>query len=274
MTTENHPANTTLSWTIALNHALTVPGSIMKAYSSFHNYSIGNQILALIQCQLRGIPAGPISTFNGWRERNRFVKRGERALMLCMPITRKRNGKREDGREAGEIDTDEVFTTSFVFKPRWFVVSQTEGEDFPLPTTPTWNAETALANLDITRIPFTATDGNSQGYARRREIAINPVAQLPNKTLLHEMAHVVIGHTTEETFVDNPHTPKNLREVEAEAVALLCGEALGFEGSEFCRGYIQHWLQSDTIPEASAKRIFGAAHRILAAGREDFATSN
>jgi hypothetical protein len=186
-----------------------------------------------------------------------------------MPITYKRRSS-EGQLEQGEIETDEAFATSFIFKPRWFVLSQTEGEEFQLPAAPAWNADTALTNLGITRIPFTDTDGNCQGYARKREIAINPVAQLPSKTFLHETAHVVLGHTSEADFTDTERTPKNLREVEAESVALICSEALGFEGAEFCRGYIQNWLGTDTIPEASAKKIFGAAQRILAAGRADF----
>jgi hypothetical protein len=47
---------------------------------------------------------------------------------------------------------------------------------------------------------------------------------------------------------------------------LLCG-SLELPGSEFCRGYIQNWLQGDVIPEKSAMKIFGAADRILKAGQ-------
>jgi hypothetical protein len=90
---------------------------------------------------------------------------------------------------------------------------------------------------------------------------------MPHKTFFHETAHVELGHTAEADFNDSERTPKNLREVEAESVALLCCEALNLDGATFCRGYIQNWLQGDTIPEASAKRIFGAAERILKAGR-------
>jgi len=57
-----------------------------------------------------------------------------------------------------------------------------------------------------------------------------------------------------------------LREVEAEAVALLVCESLGLACSEYCRGYIQNWLEGDVIPEKSAQKIFGAADRILKAG--------
>src|SRR5207248_9581165 len=106
---------------------------------------------------------------------------------------------------------------------------------------PEWSAERALAALDIEQIGFTDTDGNCQGYARKRQIAINPVAQLPHKTLFHETAHVILGHTTEADFTDTERTPKNLREVEAESVALLCCEALNLEGTDYCRCYIQNW---------------------------------
>ena len=99
------------------------------------------------------------------------------------------------------------------------------------------------------------------------------MAQLPHKTLFHEAAHVILGHTTEADFTDTERTPKNLREVEAEAVALLCCEALNLEGPDYCRGYIQNWLygrkgyDAEAIPEKSAQKIFRAADQILRAGR-------
>ena len=99
------------------------------------------------------------------------------------------------------------------------------------------------------------------------------MAQLPHKTLFHETAHVVLGHTIEADFADTERTPKNLREVEAEAVALLCCEALSLEGAAYCRGYIQNWLypavgdNGAAIPEKSAQKIFHAADQILRAGR-------
>ena len=55
---------------------------------------------------------------------------------------------------------------------------------------PAWNQTRAFEALGIVEEPFTMTDGNCQGYARQRQVAINPVAQLPQKTLLHETAHL------------------------------------------------------------------------------------
>ena len=40
-------------WSALLIEAVTKPGLIMKAYRAFHSYSTGNQILALVQCQMR-----------------------------------------------------------------------------------------------------------------------------------------------------------------------------------------------------------------------------
>jgi hypothetical protein len=53
----------------------------------------------------------------------------------------------------------------------------------------------------------------------------------------------------------------------------LCCEALGLEGADYARGYIQNWLyqgiryNADALPEKSAQRIFRAADQILRAGR-------
>src|SRR5881396_1223030 len=73
-----------------LEEAVSKPGTLMKAYSLFWNYSLGNQILALIQANQRGIALGSIASFNRWKELGRHVKRGEKAIELCMPITMKR----------------------------------------------------------------------------------------------------------------------------------------------------------------------------------------
>ena len=43
--------------------------------------------------------------------------------------------------------------------------------------------------------------------------------------------------------------PRNLRECEAESVALLCCAALDLPGVAECRGYIQLWWGHSEIPE-------------------------
>jgi hypothetical protein len=57
-----------VSWAALLDEAVKKPGFIHEAYSRFHNYSLGNQLLALFQCLERGIQPGPLATFPKWKE--------------------------------------------------------------------------------------------------------------------------------------------------------------------------------------------------------------
>src|SRR5205814_2350046 len=122
------------------------------------------------------------------------------------------------------------------------------------------------ATLNIERITFDHLNGNAQGYAVDRKVAVSPIAFMPHRTLFHELAHVILGHTEElRRMDDDDQTPVNLREVEAECTALICCESLGLDGATFSRGYIQHWLKGETIPERSAQKIFKAADQLLKA---------
>ena len=254
------------AFTDLLQSAVHEPGIISRAYRQFRTYSIGNQLLAWAQCAERGITPGPINTFPGWKALGRWVRKGEKAITLCMPITVKRRPRNH----VAETDADEPdVMTWFVYKRRWFVLSQTEGEPLPEPEIPAWDRAQALEALHIDEIPFDLTDGNSLGVARDRSIAINPVNPLPHKTRFHELAHVLLGHTSEGQQADSEITPRNLRECEAEAVALLCCAALDLPGVDESRGYIQSWWgQDNPIPERSAQRIFKAADQILKAGTD------
>jgi hypothetical protein len=55
---------------------------------------------------------------------------------------------------------------------------------------------------------------------------------------------------------------------------MLVGDALGLDGLEYSRGYIQNWWgEGNEIPESTARRIFSAANKILEAGKVDEASS-
>ncbi len=256
-----------------LYSAVNEPGIISQAYRQFHSYSVGNQLLAWVQCLERSIQAGPINTYPGWKALGRYVRKGEKAITLCMPITVKRKAPGVSGETADTADTaqaeqpDDVVITRFVYKPHWFVLGQTEGQDLAEQPIPAWDKDQALAALNVQEIAFDTTDGNCLGFARERSIAINPVNPMPHKTRFHELAHVLLGHTTEGEQADSETTPRNLRECEAESVALLCCAALDLPGVQECRGYVQHWWgQGHQMPERSAQRIMKVADQILKAG--------
>jgi len=259
----------TIRWAELLADAVSRPGQILEAYSLFHGYSLGNQLAAMFQCRVRGLAPGPIATLQRWNELKRHVRAGEKAIVLCMPVSVR---VREDAQIRGPAPEGGAprLKTIFVWKPRWFVLSQTDGE--PLAETaqiPSWDEARALGTLSVQRVPFDLTDGNVQGYAHGRSVAVSPIAALPAKTLFHELGHVLLNHTSERG-ADQPDLPKTLTEAEAEAVALLCLEALHLSGTEYARGYIQSWYGAgNPLPEHSAQRIFKAADRILRAGRSD-----
>lgn len=262
-TTTAAPASQEIRWHQLLALAFKEPGKLHQAYDAFWDYSLGNQLAALFQCMARGITPGPIATFNRWRDNGRFVKKGAKAISLCMPVSGKRT---KENPETGESET--VGFRRFIWRRNWFVLEQTEGEAFNLPPPPAWDKAMALSTLGIMEIPFDHLNGNAQGFAVGEQIAVSPIAVLPFKTLFHELAHVVLGHTKEAAMNDDERTPKNIKEIEAESVAMLLCDALGYPGAEFSRGYIQNWGAGlEDIPEKSAAKILSAADKILRAGR-------
>ena len=251
---------------------------ISEAYRAFHNYSTGNQILAITQCYERGVQSGPINTYVGWTKIGRHVRKGEKAITLCMPVTaRKKSNQAQDRRDIAENGTEsedqpvqeDEYYTRFVYRPNWFVLSQTEGEPVHATEVPNWYKDRALATLGIKEVSFDTMDGNVMGYASHRKMAVSLLSPFPYKTLFHEIGHVELGHTAESEFYEGERTPRSLREAEAESTALLCLESLGLPDAEYCRGYIQSWLNGDPIPERSAQKIFAATDRILKAGLKE-----
>lgn len=236
--------------------ALEGNGAMLKGYSLFHNYSFANQMWAMFQMIGRGIEISPIAPFKKWQALGRNVKKGEKAIELCMPFRFK------------DKETDKEKTV-FTFQKKWFAMAQTEGEEVEFPAVE-FDFDKALTALNIEKVHFDMVDGNCQGFAKPgRKIAINPLAEMPHKTFFHEMGHVLLGHCDNGSeLIDDVTTKKSLKEVEAESVALCCMLALGIEGIEYPRGYIKAWLGSGEIPADSIKKIFKVADAILKAGKK------
>src|SRR4051794_20219331 len=110
MTAKTTPARDdapSLRWADLLEQAIREPGTIARCYSMFWSYSLGNQLAALSQCVQREIALGPIASYATWQTLGRQVRKGERALWLCQPVTRKRT--RDDDDDTGP-DTYTLFT--------------------------------------------------------------------------------------------------------------------------------------------------------------------
>jgi hypothetical protein len=256
----------TVKMTELLSEAVNKPGIVSKAYSSFHRFSLLNQMAAHFQCLERGIQPGPLATFPAWKDKGRHVCKGQKAITLCMPVSGKYT---EENKDTGE--SEEHRYTRFIWKANWFVLSQTDGEAYApeIPDT-TWNKAAATKALEIKEVPFDMIDGNCQGYSFKRSFALNPLAKEPLKTTLHELAHIELGHTLEGMLSDSEErTPRDIRELEAESVAYIIGSIIGLtdEALTESRGYIQSWYKSNKVPEKSAQKIFAVASKILKAGQ-------
>jgi hypothetical protein len=152
-------------WSQLLVDAVKEHGIISSAYHRFWNYSVGNQLLVLFQCMSRKLEPGPINTYLRWKELGRSVIRGEKALTLCMPVTCK--SKKVSAQPAiEEPEADETYTR-FIYRPHWFLLSQTTGEPYQPQERPEWSESRALRTLAINRVTFDYLNGN----ARLRPIA-------------------------------------------------------------------------------------------------------
>lgn len=236
-----------------LSKLLATSSKLSEAYRNFHNYSLNNRILAM--CQMDEI--SPISTYKNWQKLGRQVKKGAKAIELCMPKITVTNKDTED----------EKTFTRFIFVKRWFSMNDTEGEEIPEQKTPVFSFEKVLNHFQIKEVTFAQINGNILGYANtNREIAINPLNPIKAKTRFHEIAHILLGHLRQGLISDNDTIEKNIMEVEAELTAFICVSSLGLDGSEECKGYIESWLDGEEIPDSSIKKCFKTAEEILNIG--------
>ena len=61
-----------------LRSAVEEPGTLSSAYQQFHSYSLGNQLLAMFQCQERDIPPGswpPTRSGKSWGDTSAKARR-------------------------------------------------------------------------------------------------------------------------------------------------------------------------------------------------------
>jgi antirestriction protein ArdC len=255
---------TNIKFSDLLKEAVSEPGIVSAAYSQFYQYSLGNQITAYFECKARNLTVGPIATYKKWQSLGRQVKKGEKAIALCMPITVPRKKAKAEDLDA----SNKEFATIFVWRNNWFTLAQTEGEDYKQEETPVnFDLKNVISENEIEQISFEETNGNVMGYAIKNTFAVNPLNKHAFKTSLHEIAHILLGHTDKGKVTDEERLSRAEREVEAESVAYIVGSIVGDDHLEESRGYIQNWLGSTEISEKSAKKIFRVAEQILKSGR-------
>lgn len=249
-------AERSLDWNRLIETALTVPGHMGNQYNRFYEYSFVNQLLLMMQ----GVEPQPVATYKRWAAMGRQVVRGSKAKEIIRPMI----FEKED--EAGTVIEKKV---RFKAVRCIFALCDTVGDELPEVEVPGWDLDQALEKLDIQRKPYESYDGNTQGHSWDRNLAINPLAVHPGKTLMHEVGHIVLGHTTPDKLAEY-ETHRGIFEFQAESTAYLTMHELGqlpeVEAAE-SRAYIQGWLRDERPSDTDIRQVFTATDQILKAGR-------
>lgn len=252
-----------VEWVKLLDEALHMPPGAMSSYSRFYDYSMLNKLLLHMQ----GVEE-PVATYKRWLDMGRQVKRGSKAKSILRPIAYK---------EVNDQGVEESKVRGFKMVKCLFGASETEGE--PLPEWEpqrNWDTVRAVGALGLRMVQFDELNGNVMGFSYDNNIAINPVAPYPVKTLVHEMGHIVLGHTSQEN-IHEYKTHRGIKEFQAETTAYLVLHDVGateYMDKGESRAYIQNWLGGEAPPDLAIRQVFTATDKILKAGRPAKETSN
>jgi len=249
--------DTSESWQAFLDHR-----------SKFHQYSLNNQMLIMMQKP----EATQVAGFNKWKELGRSVNKGEKAIWIQAPMVVRK--------KSDDPDSDERRVIGFKPVPV-YDVSQTNGK--PLPTPPvvyTQEQGEAPAGMvdDLSEqikshgytveyedlgADATAKDGYTDPVGKRVVINTSRSSAHQAMTLAHELGHIDLGHMERmHDYTRGGQRPQ--MEVEAESVAYVIGRHYGYKPvNPF--GYIDGWAQGDkNLVKSTATNVCASSKRILA----------
>jgi antirestriction protein ArdC len=203
----------------------------LAAMARFRRYSWGNVMLIASQKP----NATHLAGFHAWHKLGRFVKKGEKGILILAPIIRK---KTENTAEAEQDESSLAvgFRAAYVFD-----ISQTDGQ--PLPEIGSVNGDPREYRERLAQ--FVAAQGIALEYSEdiapaRGMSEGGKITLLPGQspadeltTLSHEVAHELM-HRDER----RSSTSRRVRETEAEAVAFVVCSAIGLDTGSAAQDYI------------------------------------
>ena len=219
-----------LSQALERGHSETLRGHL-AAMARFHRYSLRNIMLIASQKP----SATHVAGFHAWHKLGRFVKKGEKGILILAPLIRKK-AENNDETEPDQSSTAFGFRAAYVFD-----VSQTDGQ--PLPELGSVNGDpreyrerlaTFVADQRIA-LEYSDDIAPARGMSEGGKITLLP-GQSPAEefaTLAHEVAHELMHKTERQSS-----TTKRIRETEAEAVAFVVCSAIGLETGSAAQDYI------------------------------------
>ena len=228
----------------------------LEGMSHFNNYSARN--IRLIKAQLP--KASMVASFNEWKKRNGHVNKGEKALYVQAPITVIK--KDVDGNPIINSETGEKETLTY-FKPvPVFDISQVSpvkgkelnlpkmGEVIPSQITKEYYQNVYRSLRDISQkengipIRFRELDKSDGYYSRKtNEITIKKgmTYEQTLSTLIHEMAHSELHNKKSLTERFEGKLTRSSKELQAESIAYVVSNHLGFDTSNDSFAYLASW---------------------------------
>lgn len=230
----------------------------LTTMARFHHYSFRNVMLIAMQCP----NATRVAGFQTWKSLGRFVKKGEKGILILAPMVFKPKADYRDQNTVTEAEDETILRFRAVYV---FDIAQTEGE--PLPELSNANGDpgnalTALKTLVTSKgiaLEYFNAESGPLGCSMGSKILLR-ANQSPAEefmTLVHELAHELLHR-------DNRPT-KTIRETEAESVAFVVSHAIGLDALATSNDYIQLYKGDLQVLTESLTRIQEVASEILAA---------
>jgi antirestriction protein ArdC len=229
----------------------------LRAIGRFHRYSLHNVLLIASQKPNASYVAG----FGTWNQLGRFVKKGEKGILILAPIVRR---KLENEEERDEASTSVAgFRAAYVFD-----VSQTDGQELPhigiVQGDPRGLGERLLsfAVANGISVEYSSNIAPARGTSSGGRITLLP-GQSPAEefaTLAHELAHELLHRDDRRAS-----TSRRIRETEAEATAFVVCHAVGLETGSAACDYIQLWNGDAQLLTESLGYVRQAASQMLTA---------
>ncbi|WP_288621984.1 PBECR4 domain-containing protein [uncultured Streptococcus sp.] len=232
--------------------------NFLEGMSHFNNYSVRN--IQLIKAQFP--EASMVASFNEWKKRNGHVNKGEKALYVQAPVTvikKDADGNPVINSETGEKETIAYFKPVPVFDVSQ--VSPVEGKELNLPKmgggipeqiTKDYYQNVYRSLRDISQkengIPIRFRElEKSDGFynPKTNEITIKKgmTYEQTLSTLIHGMAHSELHNKKSLTERFEGKLTCSSKEIQAESVAYVVSNHLGFDTSDDSFAYLASWSQ-------------------------------
>lgn len=228
--------------------------SIMEPVNGLHQLSARNFMLAQAQVYQKSKEIEDVfGSYKALQSIGRQVKKGEKGNKILVPCFYK--VKDDNGNETGE-------KRMYFRLGNTFGLSQTEGEQIDkIGLLKNKGLITYKDIEDRVTIPIKYTDsvlthGSTDGKSINISQRNNDDQKL--STLLHELAHVRLGHF-EPKIRDS--LDRSVRECEAEAVAYMLTVAIGFENKK-AEAYMANWNANEYDMKKSSIRVINTAFKI------------